>query len=126
MTTADLLTPEELRRKANGPMTQAMHDAGTARKTLLIHVAEDVIEELQARPDVIADYVGHPDGDVDFVFVEEMISMRMSAYTDLAEVADVADDNPNHVAVFGIVFSWILTVHGVQPPAWFVHATRVW
>lgn len=70
------------------------------------------LAELQHTADVLAYYRQHPDGDCDFVWVEETVD---SAMVD----AGHGDDRAAYVAACKVVFDWLLATHKVQPPRWF-------
>lgn len=78
---------------------------------ILRAIADEVITELVARPDVLAEYRAHLDGDVDFVFVEESVSMHLVE-------ADLSEETYQREGC-GLVFAWLTAHHDVAAPAWY-------
>jgi len=123
------VTASEMSRCVEGVVMTAANDAAANVKRVLTGIAEEIIAELQARPDVLDYYklhAGTTDGP-DFVFVEESASMRVTAAGLDADDEEVGDAGPVvQQAACAPVFAWLLREHNVQPPTWFLKATRAW
>lgn len=82
-------------------------------------IASDCIQELASKPEVLAYYREHTDGDCDFVWIEEGLSYALT----LAGYTHDTHDEAYMIAA-GIVFRWLTRTHGVTPPRWFREKSR--
>jgi len=121
------ITPQEMAKRVEGVVMAAAIDAATACSVIINGIAEEIIAELKARPDVLTSYTQSPDS-CDFVFVEESASMRLiAAGIESPDEEHVRDAGPiAQQAACAPVFAWLLREHNVQPPTWFLKATGAW
>ncbi len=91
-------------------IAEQVHDYTSPLGEDIRGIAQEVIVELRDEaPQVLAEYRAHPDGDIDFVWIEETISNRLDA-------ADMLD---HYNRCIGIVFAWLAAEHNVQPARWY-------